>query len=105
MAKEMTFKEVQKTIREMDKKLEKTDAEGWEAACVLLSAAFCGTGAKALQDFTGLPAANIAKWQRRARDAGIFKKGRIECEWMDEKAGGIAFFCDVAVMRGWLKRA
>lgn len=103
--KDMTFPGVKKLLREMDPKLEKSDDEGWLASCILLSAAFCGTGPKAIEKFTGLPGWVVKKWQRRAREAEIFKKGRIECQWMDEKAGTVAFFCDVATVRGWLKRA
>ena len=105
MAKEMTFKEVEKILLKEDPNI-RGDSENFDAARFLLSSAFCGTGSKALQKFTGWSASEVNFWKGRAKRAGLFENGKVTgAEWQNEKTGGIAFWCDVLVLRGMLKRA
>jgi hypothetical protein len=44
----------------------------------------------------------LLAWRDKAR---VFKGRKIvHSGWFDEKGGGIAFYLDVAVLKGWLQR-
>ena len=93
-----------KVLKELDPNLS-SDSEAFKAGLILLAALDVGTSVGAIRGATELPLTTVRLACRNLRSSGVFKGGKIYCEWDDEKSGGIAFWMDVAVANGLIQRA
>lgn len=92
-----------KIIKKMDPNLTE-DSEEFKIAMTLLGAAQCGPNADKIARYTKLPRTVVRPYVAKAREQGIFTNdNKIAADWMD-KDGGIAFWLDVAVVRGFMRR-
>lgn len=103
-ASDVSLDEIKAALHELDPKLKETD-EAWEVGLFLLAGLQVGTSAERVATFTGLPSERVHGWARRARAQRIWRGGKTACEWFDEKSGGVAFWCDVSVVMGFLARS
>jgi hypothetical protein len=100
----MTCEEIENVILEMDPGLNRDD-EAFKAQVVLLASADQGTTAiKKLVKFTGVPYRLVAKFSNNLRKGGVWRGGKIHCDWFNEEHGGIAFTMDSMVAVGLLER-
>jgi hypothetical protein len=96
--KEWIIKEVHK----LDPELKKTD-EAFKIATIMLSALQEGANSKKIAKFLEIPEADIKKYEKNLRDNKIWIGNKTSSNWF-EKSGGIAFWMDVAVAHGYMKR-
>ena len=99
----MKLEEIEKMVKKIDPKIETTD-EGYKPAVVLLSAVFIGADAKKVAAFTKLPLKLIQKFEKNLRESKVWVGNKTFCDWENEEDGGIAFWCDVLVAQGMIKR-
>ena len=99
----MLLKEVEATVKELDGNLE-PDSDTFKSAVLMLVVAKMGDNADAIIRFTKFPRPFVSKRLQRMREQGILKDGLVSSDWFDEEHGGIAFWCDVAVVEGLLRR-
>ena len=102
-----TVHEVILTVQRMDKTLRKPENTLTRQAAVILLGAALGTFKQNVEDIvskSGFKRDHVRTVVANARQNGIWKKGKTYCEWGDKENGGIAFFCDVAVCMGFLRR-
>ena len=97
-----TVTDVKRELRRIDKNLR---GDEFDAGIVLLSATVVGPDREKLRVFTRLPDKTLDRIVTRCNRQGIFKGGRVSCDWMDKEGGGIAFACDIAVAVGYLNRS
>lgn len=98
----LTLRKVKNEIRRMDPNC--GDGEDFKTAVVLLSSLETGPDSDALATFTGYPRKFVREIGGRLRDSGIWKNGKVYAgDWFD-KDGGLAFWLDVAVGRGFMRR-
>jgi hypothetical protein len=96
---------LRKELKRMDPNLSESD-ESFKVALVLLAGAHVGISADKIAKRTGLSRVDTRKLVVQAKKAGIFSNGKIHHGgWFDKRAGGTAFWLDVACVRGWLKRS
>lgn len=91
----------------MDPTLRKGNKDQRNAAVILLGAA-SGTLDQNVEDIiakTGYSRDLVRKVVKNAKTNHIWSKGKTRCEWFEDKHGATAFWCDVAVVLGWLRRA
>jgi len=96
----MTLNEVKEAVREMDPIL-KDDSETFRAAVFLLSTLSVGVRMHKLAKFTGYYWKDVRRWNKNARDNGVFRYGKIfHSGWDEEETGFIGFWLDVLVLQG-----
>jgi hypothetical protein len=100
--KKLTLRDFEKEVQRLDPK-QKPEDSGFKTAVLLLSTLEVGPNVERLVKFTGYPKEFVRERVRRCRAGGIFRGGKIACEWFDEN-GGIALWCDVLVAEGMLER-
>lgn len=99
-----TLDRVKAEVLRMDDKLSEADVSFMAAVC-LLSGLVVGARSVAVARFTGYPMGLVKEFSGRLRSANVWTaNGGTRAEWFDEKHGGIAFWCDVAVAQGLLTR-
>jgi hypothetical protein len=99
----MTQKEIIAEVKKLDPNLSESDSS-FKTARLMLTAATEGVfNADVLAGLVGLPRSFVRKRIKNLRDNGVFKDGKVYCEWFD-KNGGIAFWMDVCVAEGWMGR-
>lgn len=76
----------------------------FKAAVVMLAALEVGPNADRIAKLVGYPRTLVRIFGRRLRECGVWDGGVTKADWGDEKTGTIAFWCDVGVAVGWLKR-
>jgi hypothetical protein len=99
--KQMTAKEIYDLVYKMDPKCEEASAE---TAAMLLASALVGPHAGRIGKLLGIPEDKIAKRARRLRRNGVWNKDRVEADWTDAKSGAVAFWLDVCVADGLVRR-
>lgn len=97
------MKSPQAIVKKLDPKLD-TESEDFKIATVLIAATQVGPNADKIADKAKLPRRVVRKYAADARRAGVFKGGKIAHSGWFDKDGGIAFWLDVAVVRGFLQR-
>ena len=92
-------------IKNMDSSLSEND-ESFKIAFVLLLAANYGLkDLPRIKRVSGYDTLFLAKTVTDMRNTGLWKNGKlVHSGWLDKKSGGMAFWLDVAVVRGWLER-
>jgi len=98
-----TLGDVKAEVRRMDPVLDEDD-EGFKAATVLLASVIVGQNQQKLVKFTGYRNTLIAKFAANLRRSGVWQKGKMADSGWFEKDGGTAFWLDVCIARGLLKR-
>mgnify|MGYP001563847419 CR=1 FL=1 len=101
------IKDVNKLLSTLSEKdWGKKDSIEYKTTVVLLSSAIVGGFAEKIARVLGYDIKFVKNIGKEARENKIWTKdGRVQCEWMDKKTGGIALACDTAVCLGWLKRS
>jgi len=98
-----TIEDVKKELHKLDPVLEETD-HAFYAGEVLLSSLVVGADLRKLRRFTGLPMTPLRRFSKRLRAAKIWVGNKVNVSWAWERNSAIAFWCDVAVAMGYLKR-
>lgn len=96
---ERIFKEIQR----MDKALKRDDPVFVDAV-VLLDSSIVGPSADKIADHLGLPRSTVREIGKRAREYGLWVGDKVAAGDWFAKDGGIAFWLDVAVLRGMMTR-
>lgn len=92
-------------VRKLDPKLAAADQE-FSVAMVLLAAARVGPREVDLMKELDWPSSKIRPIARHLRLGGVFDRGKVHHSgWFDKETGSIAFWCDVAIGMGYLRRA
>ena len=99
----MTLSEIKKEVRHLDKNV-KDGTEHSITAVILLSSLIVGTNVNQLANFTKYDRAEIVKREKNLRKNKVWVGEKIHVNWFNRRDGGIAFWCDVAVAEGMLKR-
>jgi len=94
---------IEKEVVKLDPKV-KRSSESFFVACILLSALQVGANSKKVAKFLEVKENRVKTYAKNLKESGIWKNGKTHCDWFDEKDGGIAFWCDVLVGEGKLKR-
>jgi len=95
---------IKQCIKEIDPIIEETD-EVFEAAVILLAILEVGTVIKTLHHFTGYGIMRVRKYMERWEANGIVEDGKLyHSGWDDEGHGIIAFWLDVMVGTGMIKK-
>jgi hypothetical protein len=98
-----TIEEVNEVIKKLDNNIE-INSEAFKVAQILLTALIVGPNRNKIAKFTGLSKDFIYKTERKLKASGVWKNNKTCCEWFDKESGGVAFWCDVSVGLGYLKR-
>ena len=105
----MTEAQRAKLLGKIDRSILKSDpktkpgSDAFKVAQLLLASAHVGANRDRLHKLTGIPRGFIYRVERRLRASDVWRGNRVECEWMS-KDGGVAFWLDVSVGMGWLRR-
>ena len=97
------MKNVREVVRKLDPNLSEKD-KAFSAAMVLVGASQVGTNADKIAARTKLPRTTVRQYVKRLRKQGVFVGSKISCEWFDKKTGSVAFWMDVCVAEGLMKR-
>jgi DNA-binding XRE family transcriptional regulator len=90
-------------LKTADPALKETD-EIFKCAAILLASATLGPDEKAIATGLGYPLELVNKFAHNLRTSKIWKGGKVYADWDDKETGGTAFWCDVLVGQGLLKR-
>lgn len=99
----MKLNKVKEVVKELDEKLEETD-DSYKGALILVSLMNTKHTIGAIKHFTKLPYNFVRDFIKNLQKSKVIKDGKIYCEWMDKETGGIAFWMDVNIGLGLLKR-
>ena len=100
----ITKRFIENEVLKMDSKLNKKE-ESFKVGCILLTSAIVGTDRNKIAELLKINPDDITKYERRLRKNKIWVKNKVFADWMDEKYGGIAFWCDVCVALGLIQIA
>lgn len=102
-----TVEGLRASVHELDPALTDEADETFRVAVLLLASAHVGTNPFVLATLTEEHVEWVALITNRFKDNGIFTEdGHVAGGgWLDEETGGIEFWMDVAVGRGFLERA
>ena len=101
---ELTLAKIKKAVRKLDPDC-KPESEAFKAAVCLLASLQVGPNAKKIAEFTKYRERTVRNFAGHLRDSGVWRNGKVRCEWFDERHGGVAFWLDVAVATGMVRRA
>ena len=100
----MTLSEIKSQVKCLDEALSPDDEE-FKAAVILLAGTEVKQTIKEIRQFTHYRQSFVVKVVGNLKRNGIFVKGKIHHGgWFDKKDGGIAFWLDVCVGLGLMKR-
>ena len=103
--KKPTIARIRREVKHLDSALPEND-ESFKAAVVMLSMLVVGTDVPPLSMFTGYAPDFVEPLVERLQANGVVQRdGTIAANWFDENEGGIAFWMDVCVAQGLMKRA
>lgn len=103
MSKQLTVNDLKKEIRRMDPNLKPTD-ESFDTAVILLASTIVGPNVLSVSRYTGIATPEVAKRAKNFRESKVWSGKKVRAgEWFD-KDGGIAFWLDVSVGDGMLRR-
>ena len=98
----LTIQEAEDVVREMDPNVREEDVQ---VGGLLIASAVIGNDEQALAVFTGYEPDFIATCGRRLRDNGVWVGDELCVDWWDEETGGVAFWMDVCIAQGLMRRA
>lgn len=96
----MTLSKIRTEIRRMDPNCH---GEDFKAAVCLIAATVVGATSDKVANFTGYPSKLVRGFSARLHESGVWRDGKTNADWFG-KDGGIAFWCDVCVARGLMRR-
>lgn len=100
-----TFHDIQQDILRMDPSLDTTDTI-FKVAAILLSSLVVGPNARKIARYTAFPYRFVMRVSRRLRTSRVWIGTKVAgAGWADPELGGTAFWLDVCVGLGWLKRS
>lgn len=100
----VTLEEIRAEVKRLDPNLEEEDPAFVAAVC-MLSALEVGAYAVRVEKFTGYTYRRVTTIARRLTESGVWRGGKTHHSgWDDKDTGGIAFWSDVCVATGKLKR-
>ena len=103
MTKKITRKYIEGLLNQKD--WGKKGSDEREVALILVCSGIIGAFPDKIKKILGNPNGVLKRTTENAIENKIWRKdGKVECEWLDKKAGGIALACDISVCMGWLKR-
>lgn len=95
--------EIKNIIHELDPNLQEEDS-AFSSAMILLAAAEVGPNADDIASLTNLSSEAVKERFARLEQNGVFKDGKIYCDWFDEETGTTAFWLDVCIAEGTINR-
>lgn len=102
----ITINEIKAEVRRLDPSLKDKD-KAFKAAVALL-AATCGLAPRPtgymLTKVTGYPYSLVCGFVSQWKSSGVIESNKICCDWLNRRDRGIAFWCDVAVGLGYMRR-
>lgn len=96
---EVIEKEVKKRYPSLN-----TDCEALKIAMILIASVNVGADRKKIASLLRIPEKNILKYEKRLRKNKIWEGNKVNSILWAKKKGEIAFWMDVCVARGILKR-
>lgn len=103
MKEKIDKKFIEAEIKKLDPKLKKSD-EYFEIATILLSGLVVGANVKKISDFLNLSIQKVKQYEKNLRKNGIWKGEKTYGEEWFKKNGGLAFWLDVHVVKGYLEK-
>ena len=102
MAKNWTIERIKQEVQSLDPSLKEED-DAFKTATVMLAGLVVGPNINAVAKFTNLPRVFVRLRAAALRANGIWKAGQTHAAWFG-KNGGMAFWMDVNVAEGLMKR-
>jgi len=100
----ITLEFLKKEIRRLDSNVEE-GSDDFKTALVLLASLVVGPNIKKIAHFVKLPRSYVGKISKRMRENKIWKGTETYCDnWFKKKEGVVAFWLDVCVALGHMKR-
>jgi hypothetical protein len=100
----LTRAALREEIKKLDTALE-PDSSSYVSACILMASAFVGANMRAVADLTGYCLDAVRKRAARLRKNGLWRGNRVfHSGWDDAEDGAWAFWLDVCIAEGLLKR-
>jgi hypothetical protein len=104
MKEKMDLVWVKKEVYRLDPVITEED-DGFKVAVILISSVIVGANIKRLAIFTHYTREYIAKVGKYFRKNQVWKNGEVDTsEWFKKETGGVAFWMNVAVGQGFVKR-
>jgi len=100
---EIDKKFIETEVKRLDSKIKKSD-ETFKIATILLSALRVGADSQAIAKFLKIDKKEIEKYEKNLRKNKVWVGKKTICEWFEKDKGGVAFWCDVLVAQGLLKK-
>ena len=94
---------IEASVKKLDPKLKKNE-ETFKIATILLSSIQVGADPKAIAKFLDIGVKEVEKYEKNLRKSKVWQGKKVACEWFEKEAGGVAFWCDVLVAQGLVKR-
>lgn len=91
-------------IKRLDPKAQE-GSEDFSTALMLLAGLIVGANEKKISQFTELPLYFIRPRAKRLREHGVWDGNKSCVDWFRKGEGGIAFWMDVLVAQGLMKRS
>lgn len=101
--KPLTLEQLRNQVKRLDPKLNENE-ESFGIALMLLAGIHVGADIKKISDFIKVPVKWLEPYEKRLRDQGVWVGENTTCDWVNEKTGAIAFWCDVLVAQGMLEK-
>ncbi len=104
MKKQWKLVDFENEVVRLDPKIDRDDP-CFKTGVILLVAIQVGANADRIAKFCGYSRDFVRLRARRARKNGIWQYDAVNCdEWFEKKFGGVAFWMDVLVAEGQMKR-
>ena len=100
--KQISREQIYAEVKHLDPKLQKNEEE-YTIATILLSGLVVGANVEKIATFLKLPVKTVKKYEKNLRDNKVWVEDKTVAEWFKTN-GGIAFWCDVAIAKGYLHR-
>jgi len=97
----LTLQQITEEVRRMDPHC---TGDAYKAAVCLFSSLVVGPDSKKLIEFTGYPSKLVRGFSSNLRASGVWSNGLVHADWFNKDSGGVAFWCDVAVAQGLMRR-
>lgn len=97
-------KYIENEVKNLDKNLLQTD-EAFRVACILLTSTQVGTDTKKIAEFLHYDESIVKKYEKNLRQNKVWVKDQVAgSEWFEKPSGSIAFWLDVSVAIGYIKK-
>lgn len=103
MARKITLPYIRKEVSKLTGINDEKDP-GFVAGVLLISSLQTGPNIKRLSKYTKYSRKDISEYARRCRTNGIWKGGKVCCNWFDKESGSTEFVLDVCVAQGLMNR-